>query len=339
MCLGRTTAVCGSGERKASNAVGTSKTAVFSSLYCIIPDPVRPRCYYVSDERTIRHWDEMSDTVTLVAGDANREGRMDGVGISAGFYSILYIAIDSAGRTIWASDHSNHSIRCVDTLSQHVTTFPVSSISGGIKFPQQLVWDRTPGVKPDSALFVTASAKLIRIEIEASPSHLIFLVWRLVTCGVCFACVCVNRNVCSDPRFYIESFQSGVSKGSVTGLVHAFCHALIFCGCEFCILGGAVRGVKNLYGLACAANGVLFFSCGSTTTVWSFDPASKQITLIAGKVWKRGREDGLALDARFTDVNGLLLDDDAQCLFVVDRQWAVIRKITLPSEFFPLKQT
>ncbi len=145
------------------------------SVFVLILATRRP----MSRKGSIRYCtDEM---VTLVAG-SELSGFADGIGAAAKFQCIFGLMCTSGGDRLLAADFRNHRIRMVDIKTRAVTTIAGDGealnrdgvgLKSSIVWPNRIAFDRSPTVKPDSVLFITADQSIRRFEIHTG---------RLSTC-------------------------------------------------------------------------------------------------------------------------------------------------------------
>ncbi len=154
---------------------GDAKTTKFHEPRTACVDPLKPRNLYIGDMRTIRYWDARTGEVSTLAGNMSASGTADGVGIKASFYSISGVVCHPNGRTLWVADLGNNLIRMIDVVSRTVTAVAGDGANenrdgigrkSSLKWPQQLVFDRSSNVKPNSVLLITCIGGLRRFNIE-----------------------------------------------------------------------------------------------------------------------------------------------------------------------------
>ncbi len=153
-----------------------SKSAAFQSPYSLCADPLKPNNLYIGDITSIRYWDAKTDQVTLIAGDA-KEGYGDGVGSNARFRQITGLLCHPNGKTLYVADCSNNRIRAVDLTSQNVSTLigdgkqerrDGTGVNSSLYYPRQIVFDRSPNVKPNSVLLISSCNAIRRFDTETA---------------------------------------------------------------------------------------------------------------------------------------------------------------------------
>ncbi len=153
---------------------GDSKSAAFNSLYALCADPLKPNNLYIGDKASIRYWDTATNQVTLIAGDA-KIGYADGVSSNARFHNIAGLLCHPNGKTLFVCDQQNNRIRKIDLTSGAVTTIAGdgkkatrdgTGVECSIYASQQIVFDRSPNLKPNSVLIVTSEKAIRRFDIE-----------------------------------------------------------------------------------------------------------------------------------------------------------------------------
>ncbi len=170
------TTVCGSEDGfKHGKCLAEAK---FCAPAAICADPINPACYYVGDLSSVRYC--TPDTVTLIAG-GERPGFADGVGAAAQFNGVCGLLCTSAsgGDTLIVADFSTHRIRSVNIKTQIVMTI-AGDEDCPIGNPRKLAFDRSHGVKPESALFLTSHAGLRRLNLQTR--ELITCEWAEAHC-------------------------------------------------------------------------------------------------------------------------------------------------------------
>ncbi len=105
---GKLSVLAGSGTGEFANGIReTAKTAAFSPPNAVRIDPVRRGCWYLSDGVSIRHLNESSDKVKLIAGDEDAgylntyvmtNGSLDSL---SRFNMPLDMLITADGGTMW----------------------------------------------------------------------------------------------------------------------------------------------------------------------------------------------------------------------------------------------
>ncbi len=149
---------------------GDSNSTRFNYPTAICTDPLSTNNLFIGDKTSIRYWDTATDQVTLIAGDA-KGGYVDGVGVKARFSSIHGLLCHPNGRTLFVCDALNHRIRMVDIASRLVTTIAGdgktetrdgTGLKCSLHSPQQIVFDRSLNVKPNSVLLITSGSGPIR---------------------------------------------------------------------------------------------------------------------------------------------------------------------------------
>ncbi len=149
--------------------------ARFDAPYSIRTDPHNPNCYYVGDLSSIRYC--TPEMVSLVAGD-EQAGQCDGIGSDARFELVNGIVCASARGSdrLFIADQ-NHSIRVVDTKTRSVTTIVGDHTrqtragvgrNCSISAPERLTFGRSPTLKPESVLYITAEEVIVRVDIETA---------------------------------------------------------------------------------------------------------------------------------------------------------------------------
>ncbi len=72
---------------------GTAESAKFTNPNAVCIDPIRSHSLYLGDRTSIRHLDETTDTISLVAG-SEQSGKADGVGADARFCEVMDLLMD-----------------------------------------------------------------------------------------------------------------------------------------------------------------------------------------------------------------------------------------------------
>ncbi len=164
-----------------------SSSAAVTCPDALCVDPLHNNNLYIADLTSIRYWDTASDQVTLIAGDA-KDGYADGVGSNARFHNVTGLLCHPNGKTLFVCDRVNHCIRKVDLPSLSVTTIAGDTkkrtrdgtgVQCSIDGPRQIVFDRSPNVKPNSVLLIAAIKSIRRFE-QKSWHHPTTLKWSIV---------------------------------------------------------------------------------------------------------------------------------------------------------------
>ncbi len=161
---------------------GSGKSSRWRGPFAICADPIQSRRWYIADRTSVRCYNEMSDSVTLITGSA-QWGSADGgptVGAptdgtgrvsdrfapkAACFDCLQSLIITSDGRTLWGADRNNQRLRQITIATGQVESISTVGRGAGWFQPQVLVWDRRPSVPVDSALFAMDSSRLMRFVI------------------------------------------------------------------------------------------------------------------------------------------------------------------------------
>ncbi len=128
-------------------------------------DPRRPQNCYVGCSISVQYWDSETDKVRLIAG-GNAFGSQDGIGSRAQFSSVTGLVVTNAGDRMYLCDRINNQLRLIDLTTNDVTT-----IGDRTHFlmndPFNLVFDRSPTAKPESALWITTDQCVVRFDIKS----------------------------------------------------------------------------------------------------------------------------------------------------------------------------
>ncbi len=151
-------AFCGSGFFGRKD--GTSTTACFESVYCIVADPLRPRSWFVSDSSTIRRFDEATDTVTTLIGGIENGANQ--------FEHVSSFVVSKSGLEIWAVDQHNSALKRV-TIDRHSGRAWISISHSVQTGPNKIVWDRTPTAKSESGLWCACDDGVTYFSTEPPP--------------------------------------------------------------------------------------------------------------------------------------------------------------------------
>ncbi len=155
---GSITPFAGSGERGlwsgSADAHETSKTAVFWLSAAVCVDPIRPRSFYLADAYSIRHYNEASDSITLIAGGERKDCDHP-----------RSIIITNDGTTIWTADAISARLRRVT-----IATRTLHSVLKKLNSPRGVVWDRSPKSPPEIAVYVAVADGVIRYHIASGES-------------------------------------------------------------------------------------------------------------------------------------------------------------------------
>ncbi len=152
---------------------GDSKSTQLSSPYALCTDPLKPNNLFIGDRPSIRYWDTATDQVSLIAGDTT-EGYADGVGPNARFKDVAGLVCHPNGKTLYLSDHQNDRIRMVDLTTRSVTTIAGdgkaatrdgTGVNCSLYRPREIVFDRSPNVKPNSVLLIASYEFVRRFDI------------------------------------------------------------------------------------------------------------------------------------------------------------------------------
>ncbi len=149
-------------------ASGTKETTLFSSPITVLCDPIQPGGYYLFDRLSIRYYDEINNKVGLVVGKSVQLSLV----ADDGFINISSAVISSDGLTIWVTDQYSGVIRRVDlTAADRAARGQLPPTAHKIRFPIQVVWDRSPHQNPNTALYINSSnEKLWRFDVSV-PSN------------------------------------------------------------------------------------------------------------------------------------------------------------------------
>ncbi len=97
------------------------------------------------------------------------------MGSSARFNCVTGLLCHPNGTTLFVADNANHRIRKVDLTSRSVTTIAGdgtyetrdgTGVKCSICTPRQLVFDRSPNVKPNSVLLISSRKAIRRFDTE-----------------------------------------------------------------------------------------------------------------------------------------------------------------------------
>ncbi len=146
--------------------------AAFTYAYGLCIDPLNPRtALYVGDRSSIRYCDLSTDTVSLIAG-SQRPGSNDGFGSAAALNGVTDLLCSSDGERLFVVDEDNDLIRLVNTKSQLVSTVAGKTKTGTgtgtgrpLHSPRKFTFDRSPAVKPESVIFISTSAAILRFDV------------------------------------------------------------------------------------------------------------------------------------------------------------------------------
>ncbi len=155
--VGKTKLFCGpnadAGASADTSETGNRQTASFYGAAAACPDPLNPSGWYLAESFAIKYFDESKDEVSAFAGAHFGRGQSDGIGPAAGFSFIFQLLIASDGKTIWCGQAG--PTRRIDTASREVTSQYLDPVLS-------LCWDRSPRVKPDSALYLVVAGGGLR---------------------------------------------------------------------------------------------------------------------------------------------------------------------------------
>ncbi len=141
-------------------------------MLSICADPLNSNGWWFGDSKAVRYCD--GQTVSLVAGGKIPDFS-DGVGPSAHFsYVCGLICTTSDQKWLYLADSFNNRIRRIEIKSRVVSTIAGSGqsksedgtgLAASILCPASLVFDRSPSIKPESAVWIVATGPLRRLDI------------------------------------------------------------------------------------------------------------------------------------------------------------------------------
>ncbi len=168
----------GSGQRGFIN--GSCQTAAFYYPYSICPHPLKSGCFWIGDICSVRYCDGQS--VSAVAG-GERRGYADGVGEAAKFFVVAGLICTANAKTLYVSDSNNSRIRTIE-----VSTGSVRSVCGdgeggfapdgvglsaSIDYPNEICFDRSASVKPESIIYMATHTGILRFDIETGTNSFV----------------------------------------------------------------------------------------------------------------------------------------------------------------------
>ncbi len=195
--------MCGSGQRQQLD--GTAVACAVDAPYSLCADPVRRGTFWIAEFAAIRRFEEDKNRMTVLAG-GTEPGFADGVGRSARFHQPASLIVTSDTESLFVTDFYNHAIRRVDIATSTVST--AARDNKTLNSPMQCCWDRTPGVKPDSALYFTlvSDGAIVRFTIASGsveryslPALAPFGCACTATGMILFSCIRRMSIFCFDP--------------------------------------------------------------------------------------------------------------------------------------------
>jgi sugar lactone lactonase YvrE len=285
-------------------------------------------------------------TVTTVAGRANTEGNTDGPGTSALFRFPAGVAINASGR-IFVADASNRTIRLITRSGSGAT---VATYAG-----RNTTGRYQAGTAIDGSANVAEFAMPHGLAVNAAGELLVgdgSAIRKVGTNGAVstVAGVLLNFNAADGASgnaafdwspyggalwsntggtlYLAEGASNTIRKIAPDGTVTTVAGALYAAGSADGAAGAA--RFSNPRGIAGDASGNLYVSDNGNNTIRKI-AADGTVSTLAGTAGASGTTDGTGSAARFTALDGIVLDA-AGNLFVIDNQFGTeavaIRKIT-----------
>ncbi len=287
-------------------------------IQSVCADPIRPGCWYVIGITTIQHFDEARQLLTPIVDDQRGVSRV---------YRPIGPVVSADGKQIWFLE--THQLFRVDIDTRQVTTFAENAF------------------RPLRAAAAGADADAHDAhDTDDTDDPLIYLqqmCWDRTSTAAAAATAAAAVLFVSDDHGYIARVDVG-SGGVALKQIPRF--------------EGAETSPIVATNMICTQSGLLLFIDCSQTFVFSFDWASGERDILAGRNQRFLSEDGrlapgTALDgdarseATFCSPRAIVLSDDDRCMWIADDlgssaddimvRTSVLRRMSLPPEYFRLR--
>ncbi len=144
---------------------GSSKSVGLNVTFAACVDRARPmgEAFYLGEASTIRYYDSIKDTVTVIAGGLSHAS-VDGIGLDVRFVGPTHLLCTSDGSALFITDSKSNSLRRLDARSRQVLTVMIGS---PYEEQRAIVWDCSPHVnKSESAIWIGHTGGITRFEVE-----------------------------------------------------------------------------------------------------------------------------------------------------------------------------
>jgi streptogramin lyase len=291
---------------------------------------------YVADGNTIRKVGIATGEVTTIAGDPEKSGSMDGVGKGARFGAAHGLVHDGAGQ-LFITDNGNRTLRRLDLASGQVNTF-AGAVGGepamdGIGTSAR--FGKITDISRDDQghLFVSDDYAVRMIDVATA---------KVTTLAGSLSAKGTNDGMGADARFYLPAGQAVDGQGGLfvaDSGNHTIRRIDLASATVTTWVGNPLRqgsadgtGIAARFnaptGVASNGNGLLFMLDTENHTIRQVDPATGQVTTLAGTPGKTGSADGIGGAALFHSPEGITADDRGN-LFVADTVNHTIRQVVI----------
>ncbi len=143
-------------------------------------DSAKRYSYWIGDNSAVYHIDGSAGGLsTLVAGSAGPHAAVgwtgDGVGSDVWFHLVIALICSGDAKWLYLIDHHNSCLRSIEVATQRVRTLYSMADSSGGPDRAKLCFDRSPHVKPESAVFLTGVNGILRFDFASSAAQSVSL--------------------------------------------------------------------------------------------------------------------------------------------------------------------
>lgn len=297
---------------------------------------------YVVDgtDMTLRKMVPATGAVTLIAGDVNQTGTLDGTGAGARFYGPAGVALDGAGDAFLA-DSSNNLVRKVVLATGAVTTVAGRAVEhgsvDGLGPDVRFDLSQSGGVVSDGQghLFVADTGNHAIRKVVIATAEVTTIAGGSAGCDVADgtgkdAHFCEPTGIATDGKgnlFVADTVNNAIRK--IVIATAAVTTTAGYPGAQGSADGvGAAARFNRPKAIAADGAGNLYVADTENHTIRQVSVASGQVSTLAGSAGVPGQDDGTGALARFNRPAGLVLDGLGS-LLVADSDNSTLRKISL----------